>query len=290
MCKRSQVTSLLEQIEPTIEQSFGPTVSVARQIDHTAAGHSCRGRVAKVMSLEQHVHRLGHLDDFTIHQTQSFVIIQHCVHVLNPICVHRTIKYDPSSLLEGCLRSTESENCAKNSVSEFLRNGVVVAVELGKTDTFRIDHIGFHFELLKAWVLLCYLGDRLCKYFVSRGLTAICCANKHHPVSTLYHVVNLNYLFNERWLLLEIHILQDLVDALLQRWVGYLRQLYLWEQIFDNAFKKWDVFSLKFRKIHVSYASQNQHIFGFVDTGSRKRSLAHVSLRDYTAFPLSLSW
>ena len=49
------------------------------------------------------------LDAFTVGQTEHFVVIKHCVHVLNPEGVHRAITDNPLVVLSGVLQQTQEE-------------------------------------------------------------------------------------------------------------------------------------------------------------------------------------
>ena len=49
----------------------------------------------EVHGLEDEAHDGRHLDDFTAHQTQLLVVVQHRVHVLDPHGVDRPVEHDP---------------------------------------------------------------------------------------------------------------------------------------------------------------------------------------------------
>ena len=72
------------------------------------------------MSLEDHIHGLCHLDNLTVHKAQSHVVIEHSVHILDPIRVNRAIKHDPFSFLVWMLIATTTENTAQDSICEIL--------------------------------------------------------------------------------------------------------------------------------------------------------------------------
>lgn len=101
------------------------------------------------MGLEDHVHQVGHLDDFAVGKAKTFVVVQDCVHVFNPISVYRTVENDPLPLALGVLISASSENTANNAVLELLRNEVIASVELLHRHRLRVNHVALCLELLK---------------------------------------------------------------------------------------------------------------------------------------------
>lgn len=82
------------------------------------------------MRLKDHVHGVSHLDDLTVHQAQSLVVVQDGVHVFDPVSVNGPIENDPPSLLIGLLIGAEAEYAPKDAISELLRNRIVVAIQL----------------------------------------------------------------------------------------------------------------------------------------------------------------
>jgi len=91
--------------------------------------------------LEDHVHCVGHLDDFAVHETEALVVIEDCVHVFDPVSVYGAIEDDPLSGPVEVFVGTAAEQTADYSVSELLRDQVVVAIQLGQGDSFWIEHI-----------------------------------------------------------------------------------------------------------------------------------------------------
>jgi len=83
------------------------------------------------MRLEKHIHGVCHLDYFTVHQAEAFVVIEHRVHVFNPLGVDRAVEHDPSALHVRLRVRTVAEDRAKHTVRELLRNRIVVAIKLG---------------------------------------------------------------------------------------------------------------------------------------------------------------
>lgn len=49
----------------------------------------------QIHRLKDEVHLRRHLNNFPTHQTQLLVVIQHCVHVLDPHCIDWTIEDQP---------------------------------------------------------------------------------------------------------------------------------------------------------------------------------------------------
>ena len=54
-----------------------------------------RGGDFQIHGFKHEIGGVGQLDDFTAHQTQLLIVIQHSVHVLDPDSVHRAVKDQP---------------------------------------------------------------------------------------------------------------------------------------------------------------------------------------------------
>ena len=83
------------------------------------------------MRLEEHIHRVGHLDNLAVHEAQTLVVVEDSVHVLDPLGVDRPVKHDPTPLKVWFVVRAVSEDGAKDTIRELLRNCVIVAVQLG---------------------------------------------------------------------------------------------------------------------------------------------------------------
>ena len=101
------------------------------------------------MSLENHVHIIRHLDDFTIDETESFVVVKDGVHIFDPVGIDRSVEDDPLPMLLGVLVSTLAEEAADDAVLELLRNKVVAAIQLFNGHALWVQHKAFSLSLFK---------------------------------------------------------------------------------------------------------------------------------------------
>ena len=69
----------------------------------------------QIHGFEDKTHWWRHLDNFSTHQTQFLVIVQHSVHILNPQGINRAIKNDPLSVWCVCWRKF-SEGVSHNTI------------------------------------------------------------------------------------------------------------------------------------------------------------------------------
>ena len=72
------------------------------------------------MRLKNHVHAICHLDDLTVHEAKSLVVIEHGIHIFDPIGVDGAIENDPTSLLIRFLVGAEAEYASQDTVRKLL--------------------------------------------------------------------------------------------------------------------------------------------------------------------------
>lgn len=72
-----------------------PVKIIKRQVDHTTTWDRSRRCHSQVLYLKKHPQFRSELDSLRIGQTQRHVIIQDCIHVLNPKRINRPIKHNP---------------------------------------------------------------------------------------------------------------------------------------------------------------------------------------------------
>ena len=86
---------------------WSPAQCTGIHVNHTTSA-DCSGRSnSQVLHLKQHVHGIVELDPLTVGQTQHLIVIQHCVHVLNPQSIHRPITHNPFVIFTCILWKTE---------------------------------------------------------------------------------------------------------------------------------------------------------------------------------------
>ena len=180
------------------------------------------------MRLKHHRHRVCHLDDLTVHEAESLVIIEHRVHVLDPISVDGPIKDDPSSRLVRLHVRAATENATKHAIREFLRDRIVVTIQLRQCNALWIDDVSFDFlfTLCRVSVSTSETSNHSQSFFqntVSRSLSTIRSSDDHESVSALDHVVELDNLLHKLLLHLQVSLLHDFLGTPLQVLVTWRR-------------------------------------------------------------------
>ena len=115
-------------------------------IDH-AASRDCSWRGdCKIHGLKDHIHIFSHLNDFTGHKAELFIIIKHSVHVLDPNSIDGAIKYQPSSVLFVHLCSKNTIPHGQDTVRPIVRDLIEVTVELTHRNGLGVNdlHVSFH--------------------------------------------------------------------------------------------------------------------------------------------------
>lgn len=154
---------MFKVIQPALQETIPTAVSLCRTKDHTEAGNSGRGGKRQVVRLKNHVHVICHLDDFAIDQTEAFVVIQHSIHVLDPVRVNRSVKDNPLAHLFGVLIRTLAEETSNYTVLELLGDEIVSAVKLFDSHALRIDYKAFGLRLLNRLIIYSKQIQRLFK-------------------------------------------------------------------------------------------------------------------------------
>mmetsp|Transcript_2819 Transcript_2819/g.6859 ORF Transcript_2819/g.6859 Transcript_2819/m.6859 type:complete len:300 (-) Transcript_2819:1807-2706(-) len=72
-----------QALDPRLDQGLVPE-SGGLHVDHAATADCRRGGNAEVLHLEHHPHLRGQSDDLARGETELFVVIEHCVHGLDP--------------------------------------------------------------------------------------------------------------------------------------------------------------------------------------------------------------
>jgi len=176
---------------------------VRLHVDHTAAGDSSRRSDSKIHWLEDHIHILAHLNDLTAHEAELLVIVKHSVHVLDPNGIDWAIKDKPPSVLLVHLRCKDTIPDGKNSVGPVVGDLIEITIKLAHGDGLGVDHLDVCLHLLHE-ALLIQLSKRLSENFESTSLSRERKTNHHESVTHNNHFIQLNDLFNEVFLSLEI--------------------------------------------------------------------------------------
>ena len=92
----------------------------------------------EILDLEHHVHGGGELDSLTVGQTQHLVVVQHCVHVLDPQGVDRPITNDPLVVV-GCVSDTLSYDGCHQPVPPLQSEAVHLSVQFTHCDGLHTD-------------------------------------------------------------------------------------------------------------------------------------------------------
>jgi hypothetical protein len=112
------------------------------QEDHSAARNSGGRGLGEILHFEHHSHPASQLDNLTTCEAKLLVVIQHCIHVLDPHSVDRAIEHHPFSLLYLRLLSTLSHQNSNHSISPTFCIGIQLTIEL-----IRSNRLGIEFKL-----------------------------------------------------------------------------------------------------------------------------------------------
>jgi len=112
-----------------------PAKLIRFNVNHTTARYSGRGGLLQVRCFEHHTHRTTHLNDFTRHQTQLFIVVKYRVHVLNPHGVNGTVKNKPLAKVFhiaqiGLFAIVDGQD----TIGPLVRNGIETTVQLAHRD------------------------------------------------------------------------------------------------------------------------------------------------------------
>jgi hypothetical protein len=71
-----------------------------RSWEHTTARDGCRRGNCQILNLKDHIHQALHGNNLSTVEAELLVVIQNCVHVLNPDGIHRSAHKAPMKLNE----------------------------------------------------------------------------------------------------------------------------------------------------------------------------------------------
>mmetsp|Transcript_8240 Transcript_8240/g.18063 ORF Transcript_8240/g.18063 Transcript_8240/m.18063 type:complete len:649 (-) Transcript_8240:407-2353(-) len=107
-------------------------------VDHAAARHGGGRGHRQVLGLEHHRHGLAEGDDLARGEAELLVVVQDCVHVLDPDGIHRPVEEHPLQHRRVVL-DAHADDHAQNAVLPLVRVLVELAVELPHADGLRIQ-------------------------------------------------------------------------------------------------------------------------------------------------------
>mmetsp|Transcript_13252 Transcript_13252/g.37454 ORF Transcript_13252/g.37454 Transcript_13252/m.37454 type:complete len:371 (-) Transcript_13252:638-1750(-) len=238
-----------------------PSQQAGLHVDHAAAGDGGRGCNCQILHLEDHVHEALHGDDLAAVQAQLFVVVQHCVHVLDPDGVYGTVQNKP--LANGrSLPGKVTELHGKHPIGPLLADRVVLAVQLAHGDGLGVD--GDVAGLKLAKVVPAHGSQRVCQHPDGTGLHAKGVPYQHEAVAHHHHLVQLDTLLKERWQRLQVAGMAGCQQGSIQVGVVDLRQLQPREQVRQDALEQRHVLIQELWQVDVADGSEHQHGLGLV--------------------------
>ena len=177
--------------KPTLEEWL-PSKLFGWQVDHTTAGDSSRGCDSQVHNFEKHSHLRTQLDALTVGETQSHIVVQHSVHVLDPNSVDRSVEDSPELVVSLIFRGV-SHDLGSETISPLLGVEVDFTIEFTHADSFGIkDFLRDDLERF-VWVsLLTQSCHNICQHVVALSLATTSRADQHDTESNVESFIQVN--------------------------------------------------------------------------------------------------
>ena len=209
----------------------GPPAYLSRlQVDHTASRYCGRRRLLQVHRLEHHIHVVRHLNDFSAHQAELLVVIEHGVHVLNPDGIDGSIEDKPALILVTHAVRHGTVEHRKNAILPIVGDFIILAVQLAHRDRLRVqlvdDRLALIHQASGVQVVLSSLEYLHAACFTGEGIS-----DHHEAVTHDGHLVKLDDLVKEVGVGLQIHLLALFPHSAEKLLIVRFRQLDPGEQI-----------------------------------------------------------
>jgi hypothetical protein len=166
-------------------------------------------------------------------KAQLFVIIEHCVHTLNPESIDRPIEQDPVSFWRLIFTAVKHQ-FGKYTVYPFSCLGIYVTVQLVHGNRLRIKDMGVH---LGEALLLLQSCHGMLEHLVVHGLASSSGSDNHETVAYLNSVVELENLLDKESNFLNVVVSTAVADLGLEIAIVHLRSFKTWEQIQNDVFE-----------------------------------------------------
>mmetsp|Transcript_116650 Transcript_116650/g.161923 ORF Transcript_116650/g.161923 Transcript_116650/m.161923 type:complete len:212 (+) Transcript_116650:1266-1901(+) len=206
-------------------------------INHTTTRYSSWRGNSKIHRLEDHVHIGRHLNDFTTHKTQLFIVIKHSVHIFNPDGIDRTIKDQPSTVFNIHATSHGSVPHSKYTIEPIVTHFIEATIELAHCNRFGVKNLDMSLHFIHE-TLLFALRKCSCENLYSRSLACEGQAHNHEAVSNNHHFVELNDFLSEVINILKVVNLELVLNARVKVSVVGLWEHNSWEKITGNVPEK----------------------------------------------------
>lgn len=149
--------------------------------------------------LKQHVYGRRELNPFTVGQAEHLIIIQDCVHILNPQCIHWAITDHPFVVI------TEVLNCCPHTkrhqtIPPFQRQWVHLPIKLAHAHWLWVEHIGLNRAVEGILVASVMQGIQgVCQHTIDRSLATPGRPYEHYPMADQHGLVQLDDLAYDAW-------------------------------------------------------------------------------------------
>ena len=241
-----------------------PAQVLRRHVHDAEARHGGWGCNLQVLHLEQHAHLHLELDALRVRQAQRHVVVQHCVHVLNPQRVNRAIEHRPHAVLR--LRGDITpHDGGRETVGPLLRQLVELAVQLAHGNALRVQHVGVHH--LEGLVLRSSVAKRRHgsgQRGVGGGLAA---SRRTHDDDAKPHrhgLVQLDDLLHHLGHALQATFLHHLLHRHLKVAHVLVRHLHAGEQVVDDAEEQRQVIRQELRHVAVTHCTDEDDVLAEV--------------------------
>ena len=271
------VERVLERLQPRFDErsargalwleTIGQQVR-GLDIDHAAARDG-RGRGdGEVLDLEHDAVRLGERDDLARVEAELLIVVEHCVHVLDPDGVDGAVEHHPldvflrdASLVGIGLRNVADEHRA-NAVRPLAGGQVEGAVQLVHRDRLWVELVHAHLLIAGdplALVVLAARHGRL-QHAQHLGFATARRADSHHAVAHGRHLVELDALDSEVDGHLQPHLLGHARELGLELGVDGVRLDDAREEILDDRAEEQDVVTQELGQVRVTHGAEHLQV------------------------------
>mmetsp|Transcript_30720 Transcript_30720/g.59917 ORF Transcript_30720/g.59917 Transcript_30720/m.59917 type:complete len:287 (-) Transcript_30720:5402-6262(-) len=227
--------------------------------DHTTTADSGRRSNSQILNFKDGTHSVDKFDLFTTCKTQLLVIVQHCVHVLNPNRIDRTIEDNP---LPGALRKLAhvAHSHSKNTISPFVSVWIISSVQLRESDRLWIEI--HRLDIVKEP----NTGQHdtgPSQNVQTRAFARVTFTNNHEAMPHHHSVIQLHNLLDERLVSLKLLLNTRFFDCLDE--LGLISGMTLdpREKVHGNTVEQGKVIRYKFGEVTVADGPQAKRLFWY---------------------------
>lgn len=224
-----------------------PTQVVQVQEHHTRTTHRSRRCHCQVLHLEHQTHLGRQIYSVSVEQSQHFVVVEHCVHRLNPEGIDRSIEDHPPLRLR-LFFAESAHHGGKHSLMP-LAIHVHEAKEFFEVDSFGVEH--FVLDLRVLFIFLAEGVEGVLQDFPAGRLATHRSAHQHVAVPGVLAVVQLHYFLHLFSLGHESRLLHFGLDCVEESVVVHLLHFHVGEEIVEERVEQRNVLPHELGNVHV---------------------------------------